>query len=105
MIESSTAKYTGAKMELCPVCDEVFNNTRAADKHRVIDFVYTLVRYNGKVIRVIPEQDELPKGAKVLSIGNERRRCLSPFEMKRIGMNQEKNLAWNSGGNWGGWNG
>lgn len=105
MIESSTAKYTGAKMELCPVCGEVFNNTRAGDKHRVIAYTYTLVYFNGKAIRVIPEQDEMPKGAKILSVKNESRRCLSTDEMRRIGMNQEKNGAWNAGGNWGGWNG
>ena len=103
MIESRTARYTGAKMELCGICDEVFNNTRAGDKHRVIAFTYTLVYFNGKAMRVIPEQDEMPKGAKILSVKNESRRCLSPDEMRRIGMNQEKNGAWNAGGNWGGW--
>ena len=101
MIQTKSGKtYTGAKMELCGVCDEVFNNTRAADKHRVVVGKYTMVRHNGRYIRMNPDQDVIPKGAKVLSDSNEYRRCLTADEMRRIGMNQEKNGAWNSGGNW-----
>ena len=105
MIRTRSGKsYTGNKMELCPVCDEVFNNTRAGDKHRVVVGKYTVVLYNGQYVKLNPDQDVIPKGASVLSDSNEYRRCLSPHEMRGIGMNQEKNGAWNSGGNWKGWN-
>lgn len=98
----SGRKYTGAKMELCGVCDQVFNTTSAGDKHRIVIGKYTMIRHNGEYIRMNPDQDVIPKGATILSDSNEYRRCLSPHEMRRIGMNQEKNGAWNGGGNWSG---
>lgn len=101
MIQTKNGKtYTGAKMELCGICDQVFNNTRAGDKHRVVIGQYTVIRLNGRYIRMNPDQDVVPEGAQVLSTTNEIRRCLTPDEMRRIGMNQEKNGAWNSGGSW-----
>ena len=104
MIVTKGRKFTGQKMELCTQCGEVFNNTRAGDKHRVIDYKYAVVRWpNGDLDRI--HQEALSTvlvlgGIKVLSEHNEARRCLTPEEMRGIGMNQEKNGAWNSGGNW-----
>ena len=104
MIVSKGRKFTGTKMELCASCDEVFNNTRAADKHRVVDYKYALVRFpNGELVRV--RQERLAAvlsvgGIKVVSEHNEARRCLTPDEMRGIGMNQEKSGAWNGGGMW-----
>lgn len=105
MISIHGIRYTGIKMELCPECGEVFNNTRAGDKHRVLDYTYALVRWpNGQLDRMregyaVNEVANLGL-AKVSSRHNEARRCLTPEEMRAIGMNQEKNGAWNSGGNW-----
>ena len=103
MIVTKGRKFTGQKMELCTQCGEVFNNTRAGDKHRVIDYKYAiLVLPNGKSMRVRMESLEAvkPLGYKVASEHNEQRRCLTPAEMRGIGMNQESNGAWNSGGTW-----
>lgn len=100
MINSGGRKFYGAKMEMCTVCGEVFNNTRAGDKHRVIVGTYKLVSFNGATMRVNEDQDVMPEGAKVHSIGNQIRRCLSSDEMRRIGMRQEKTGAWNGGGQW-----
>jgi len=104
MIAGNGTKFTGVKMELCPICGEVFNNSRAADKHRVIDYKYALVRFpNGKVERIRSgNETQLVKlkMCDLLSQNNEARRCLTAVEMRSIGMNQEKNGAWNGGGNW-----
>lgn len=93
-----------SKLEMCGVCREVFSTSRAGDKHRVLDYKYALIRYpNGELCRV--RQERLSAvltvgGISVVSQHNEARRCLTPDEMLGIGMNQEKNGAWNSGGNW-----
>ena len=101
MLRANGNTYTGSKMELCTVCNNVFNNTRAGDKHRVIESKYAIIRRNGKIERVSNDDPILNRNStKVLSMNNERRRCLTPQEMHNIGMNQEKNGAWNAGGYW-----
>lgn len=95
----------GSKMEVCPLCNALFTNTRAGDKHRALDYKYALVRWpNGKLGRMREGKavDEVANLglAKIVSRHNEARRCLTAAEMRGIGMNQEKNGAWNSGGNW-----
>lgn len=92
-------------MEKCPLCNEVFTNTRAGDKHRILDYKYALVRWPNGAIGRMPEGSAVDQAAnlglaKIVSRHNEARRCLTPAEMRGIGMNQEKNAAWNSGGNW-----
>ena len=87
------------RLEICPVCNETFNNTRAGDKHRVIDYTYTLAEKNGKVYR-FHTGELIPKGYVVKSTNNEHRRCLTHDEMIQKGMSQEKNGSWNCGGNW-----
>lgn len=102
MLTANNREYTGAKMELC-TCGQIFNNTRAADRHRVVEYLYAILRLpNGKTMRVRMESLEAikPLGYKIHSVNNEARRCLTPEEMRKIGMNQEKNLAWNNGGAW-----
>jgi hypothetical protein len=70
-------------MEHCKKCHETFNNTRAGDKHVVVDSTYHAL-VNGKPS---PEVSQ-------------RFRCLTAAEMYAAGMNQEKNGCWNGGGNW-----
>ena len=95
--------FTGNKLEGCRGCGEVFNTTRAGDRHRVVIYKYTIISLNGKTIRVNEDQDVLPENAKVHSRNNEMRRCLTPDEMRNAGMRQEANGSWNNGGVWGGW--
>ena len=91
--------WTGMKMEHCTVCHETFNDTRAGDKHRDVAYTYTIVRLNGKLVQFLTGEP-IPEQAKVVSENNQQRECLDALAMRTKGMNQEKNGAWNNGGNW-----
>lgn len=88
-----------SKIEKCAVCNAAFSTPRAGDKHRVLVSKYSLFRVSGSLVRV-PLGAARPRGGQLVSEGNEQRRCLTAEEMRGIGMNQEKNGVWNSGGNW-----
>lgn len=86
-------------MEHCTICHETFNDTRAGDKHRIVAYTYTIVRIDGKLEQVLTG-DPIPNNAKIVSENNQQHSCLNAAGMRAKGMNQEKNGAWNSGGNW-----
>lgn len=73
--------WTGFKMEHCKGCHQTFNNTRAGDKHVVVESTYHAM------VKGVPSPEI-----------SEKLRCLTPAEMREKGMNQEKNGAWNMGG-------
>lgn len=62
---------TGHKAEHCPECHETSTRTKAGDKHRV--------------------------GQPGVSEGPDRRRCLTPDEMRAKGMKSNKQGYWTTG--------
>lgn len=85
------------KVQQCTVCGEVFTSTTAGDKHRAIESHYDLIRIDGRLARVDREGGEpvVPAGGILVSVGNQRRRCLTPDEMRDRGM------VINAKGRWG----
>ncbi len=75
-----TAIRPGSAVQLCKVCGERFTGSEAGDLHRVVSEVYSIER-NGRV----------------LSVGNERRRCLSVAEMVGKGMARNARGEWQRG--------
>lgn len=66
------ATWTGLRMEHCTACHETFSGTTAGDKHRV--------------------------GEHHIWVGQSRRRCLTPDEMRDKGMAQNARGVWTNGG-------
>ena len=64
--------WTGHRIEHCTVCHETFTGTSAGDKHRT--------------------------GGHAVFVGPERRRCLTPDEMRDKGMSQNERGQWTLGG-------
>lgn len=92
--------WTGMKMEHCKVCHQTFNDTRAGDKHRITVGNYTVIKLEDGTLQHIADDAIVPYKAKVVSMNNQERICLDAAGMRAKGMNQEKNGAWNNGGNW-----
>ena len=66
------ASWTGFRIEHCTECHQTFTGTTAGDRHRV--------------------------GDHAVSIGSDRRRCLSADEMRGKGMEQNARGQWTNGG-------
>ncbi len=79
-ILDGTAIRPGSTVQLCKVCGERFTGSEAGDLHRVVSEVYSIER-NGRT----------------LSVGNERRRCLSVAEMLGKGMARNARGEWQRG--------
>lgn len=79
-ILDGTAIRPGSTVQLCTVCGERFTGSEAGDLHRVVSEVYSIER-NGRT----------------LSVGNERRRCLSVGEMLGKGMARNARGEWQRG--------
>lgn len=66
------ATWTGLRIEHCPSCHETFTGTTSGDMHRT--------------------------GKHHISVGPDRRRCLTVEEMRAKGMKQNQHGYWTSGG-------
>lgn len=66
------ATWTGLRMEHCPECHETFSGTSSGDRHRV--------------------------GDHAVSVGPDRRRCLTADEMVGKGLVRNERGIWTSGG-------
>lgn len=73
------ARVTGSG-QLCRVCGEAFTSTEAGDLHRIVVDTHDVVR-----------------AGRVLSISNERRRCLTVAEMIDKGMTRDARGLWQRG--------
>lgn len=85
-----------SKTERCLACGDYFASTSAGDAHRVIAYTYAMVRKvgQGHPVRRIPDGEPIPSGAKVLSRGNQARRCLSGAELSARGMRRNRHGHW-----------
>lgn len=78
----------------CGKCRERFASDRAFDKHRVIAEVYAVTATaRGRVSRVANDAPA-PRGGRIMSRGNERRRCLTVAEMRATGLELATEGAW-----------
>lgn len=66
------ASWTGLRVEHCPACHETFTSTSSGDRHRV--------------------------GDHAVSVGLDRRRCLTADEMRARGMVPNSRGQWTNGG-------
>lgn len=66
------AAWSGYRIEHCTECHETFTGTTSGDKHRT--------------------------GDHAIMWGPERRRCLTPDEMRKRGMEQNARGQWTNGG-------
>lgn len=64
--------WTGLRIEHCAACHETFTGTSSGDRHRA--------------------------GDHAISLGPDRRRCLTPEEMRAKGMTQNARGQWTNGG-------
>jgi hypothetical protein len=64
--------WTGLRIEHCTACHETFSGTTSGDRHRV--------------------------GDSAIYSGPDRRRCLTPDEMREKGMTQNARGVWTNGG-------
>ena len=95
--DTCKSRWTGGNVEHCLACHLSFTGTRAGDKHRVVYSVYTVNRLKDKTIKHLEDGLPLPKGAKIISVGNHRFRCLTEDEMLARGMVKNSYGLWSAG--------
>lgn len=105
---SQTRGRLYGKAEQCRVCYETFTGSSAADAHRIVARTYDLVRIEGKLIRTLLERDEhgrviVPAKVRLVSSGNQVRRCLTPDEIEAKGFRRNKRGQWGRHGADGEW--
>ena len=87
-----------SRIERCRLCGERFSTTTAGDMHRAISGTYNLIRRKGStVVERIASGEPVPTGARVLSRGNQIRRCRGVVELIYLGMRQTVRGVWTAG--------
>lgn len=66
------ARWTGLRIEHCTECHETFSGSTSGDRHRI--------------------------GEHHITHGPDRRRCRTPEEMRKLGMEQNSRGQWTNGG-------
>ena len=86
--------HIGTKIQHCKVCHRTFSSTSVGDKHRARTGGYTVVRFPGGKFLRIADGEEVPAGAKVMSVGNLVRACLPDAALLALGMQVNPRGVW-----------
>ena len=77
----------------CRLCHQTFGGECGGDRHRIVTGTYDLVRLdNGRVIRSAPGSPVT--GGRLLSVGNQTRRCRTVAEMVAVDLALDSRGVW-----------